>query len=489
MADFIALVEAGPRAGHGGRARLRAAGRARPPVGDRRTRSGSPPSPTARSPTPRTRRRSTRTSIRSTSTTTPRASTPSACASSRCWIDAGVTIFRVDNPHTKPINFWQWLIAAVKKDHPDVLFLAEAFTRPAMMHELAKVGFTQSYTYFTWRNAKAELEEYVDELVESADYMRPNFFVNTPDILHEYLQQAGPAAFAIRAVLAAMLSPTWGVYSGYELFEHAAGAAGQRGVPRLGEVPAAPARLRRRARRRPLARAAAAQLNAIRRDHPALHAAAQPAPPRGSTTTPSLCFSKRDPSTGDTVLVGVQHRPARVARGRLDVARPAGAGPDWDARLDVRDLLDRRGVTTGASTTTSVSTRSSPAHIFAVEPAAAPPMPCHTRQRTPDEPQSTVRRAPTRPGVVQARRLLRGPRAGVRRLQRRRHRRPARAGRQARLPGVARHRLPVAAAVLPLAAARRRLRRQRLHRRAARVRHHRRLHALARRRPRSAACG
>ena len=138
----------------------------------------------------------------------------------RHWIAAGVTIFRVDNPHTKPLNFWEWLIAEVRKTNPEVLFLAEAFTRPAMMHELAKIGFHQSYTYFTWRNNKGEIEQYAQELVESAHYMRPNFFVNTPDILHEYLQTGGPAAFAIRAVLAAMLSPTWGVYSGYELYEH-----------------------------------------------------------------------------------------------------------------------------------------------------------------------------------------------------------------------------------------------------------------------------
>ncbi|MBV9592717.1 MAG: DUF3416 domain-containing protein, partial [Actinobacteria bacterium] len=136
------------------------------------------------------------------------------------WMDAGVKIFRVDNPHTKPINFWQWLIGQAKKRDPEVLFLAEAFTRPAMMHELAKVGFTQSYTYFTWRNTKDDIEFYARQLVGSAHYMRPNFFVNTPDILSEYLQTGGPAAFKIRAVLASTLSPSWGVYSGYELYEH-----------------------------------------------------------------------------------------------------------------------------------------------------------------------------------------------------------------------------------------------------------------------------
>src|SRR5207302_8244389 len=104
--------------------------------------------------------------------------------------------------------------------HPDVLFLAEAFTRPAMMSELGKIGFQQSYTYFTWRNTKQELETYAQQLAAAADHMRPNFFVNTPDILHDYLVHGGPAAFAIRAVLATMIAPTWGMYSGYELFEH-----------------------------------------------------------------------------------------------------------------------------------------------------------------------------------------------------------------------------------------------------------------------------
>jgi starch synthase (maltosyl-transferring) len=138
----------------------------------------------------------------------------------RHWIDRGVSIFRVDNPHTKPLWVWQRLIADVNADHPGVLFLAEAFTRPPMMRALAEVGFQQSYTYFTWRNDKVGLEEYFSELAgPAAAYMRPNAFVNTPDILTDYLQHGGPAAFAIRAALAATLSPTWGVYSGFELFE------------------------------------------------------------------------------------------------------------------------------------------------------------------------------------------------------------------------------------------------------------------------------
>ncbi len=141
----------------------------------------------------------------------------------RHWMSHGVRIFRVDNPHTKPVDFWHRLLGEVRRSDPDVVFLAEAFTRPAMMRHLAQIGFQQSYTYFTWRNDKPGLEGYLNELAgDSAAYMRPNFFVNTPDILHAYLQYGGPAAFKIRAVLAALLSPSWGVYSGYELFEHVA---------------------------------------------------------------------------------------------------------------------------------------------------------------------------------------------------------------------------------------------------------------------------
>ncbi|MCR6031706.1 DUF3416 domain-containing protein [Nocardioides sp. zg-579] len=139
------------------------------------------------------------------------------------WMSHGVRIFRVDNPHTKPVAFWEWLLREVRRTDPDVLFLSEAFTRPAMMHGLGAVGFHQSYTYFTWRTAKWELEEYLRELATESDHvMRPNFFVNTPDILHAYLQYGGPAAFKIRAVLAATGSPSWGVYAGYELYEHVA---------------------------------------------------------------------------------------------------------------------------------------------------------------------------------------------------------------------------------------------------------------------------
>lgn len=140
------------------------------------------------------------------------------------WVDQGVRIFRVDNPHTKPVPFWEWMIREVKARCPEAIFLAEAFTRPKMMHELAKAGFTQSYTYFTWRNTKAELIEYLTELTQGPgkEYFRPNFFANTPDILPVFLQHGGAPAFRIRLVLAATLSPTYGIYNGFELCENAA---------------------------------------------------------------------------------------------------------------------------------------------------------------------------------------------------------------------------------------------------------------------------
>jgi starch synthase (maltosyl-transferring) len=141
----------------------------------------------------------------------------------RYWIGLGVKIFRVDNPHTKPLQFWEIVLHEINAEFPEVVFLAEAFTRPAMLHSLAQVGFQQSYTYFTWRNTKNELAEFFEGLShETAAFLRPNLFVNTPDILTEYLQFGGPAAFKIRAALAATASPTWGVYAGYELYEHIA---------------------------------------------------------------------------------------------------------------------------------------------------------------------------------------------------------------------------------------------------------------------------
>jgi starch synthase (maltosyl-transferring) len=189
----------------------------------------------------------------------------------RFWMDRGIRIFRVDNPHTKPLWVWDRLTSSIFATDPDVLFLAEAFTGRPMMRALAEVGFQQSYTYFTWRNTRAEIEEYGRELAGPASaYMRPNFFANTPDILPEYLQQSGPAGFAIRATLAATLSPTYGVYAGFELYEHVAVRPGSEEYldsekyqyrPRDWEAA--------RKQGRTLA-PYLAQLNAIRREQPAL---------------------------------------------------------------------------------------------------------------------------------------------------------------------------------------------------------------------------
>ena len=147
------------------------------------------------------------------------------------WISFGVKIFRVDNPHTKPVSFWQRLISEVGVKNPEVIFLAEAFTRPAMMHALGKAGFQQSYTYFTWRNHKDELVEYLNELSkESADFFRPNLWVNTPDILTQYLQFGGKPAFKIRATIAATAGPSWGMYAGFELYESVARAGAEENI-------------------------------------------------------------------------------------------------------------------------------------------------------------------------------------------------------------------------------------------------------------------
>ncbi|MEV8094061.1 alpha-1,4-glucan--maltose-1-phosphate maltosyltransferase [Kitasatospora sp. NPDC085879] len=185
----------------------------------------------------------------------------------RFWMSHGVRIFRVDNPHTKPVVFWEKVLGDIARTDPDVIFLAEAFTRPAMMHTLGKIGFHQSYTYFTWRNTKGELTEYLTELTgEAAAYMRPNFFANTPDILHEYLQHGGPAAFAIRAVLAATLAPSYGIYAGYEHYENEPAHPGSEEYTRSEKYELRPRDWGRQDTLAPLLTA----LNRLRRRHPAL---------------------------------------------------------------------------------------------------------------------------------------------------------------------------------------------------------------------------
>jgi len=287
----------------------------------------------------------------------------------RYWTGHGVRIFRVDNPHTKPLNFWQWLIAEVKSTEPDVLFLAEAFTRPAMMHELARIGFTQSYTYFTWRTGAVELREYVNELVAAADYMRPNFFVNTPDILPAALQYGGPPVFKIRAVLAALLSPTYGVYAGYELYEHVAVRPGSEEY-----LDAEKYQLRPRDWSHPERTLAPylTMLNQLRREHPALqelrtvhfHEVDSPDLLVWSKTLPRETSSG---DTADTVLVVLNLDPHGVREATVALDMPT-LGFDGDDRIEVRDVVTGATFDWGATNYVRLDPFVEPAHIFTVSP-------------------------------------------------------------------------------------------------------------------------
>jgi starch synthase (maltosyl-transferring) len=226
----------------------------------------------------------------------------------RYWISHGIKIFRVDNPHTKPPNFWAWVIAEVKNEEPDVLFLAEAFTRPARLYGLAKLGFTQSYTYFTWRTAKWELIEFGEQIAEHSDYARPNLFVNTPDILHESLQHGGPGMFAIRAALASTMSSLWGVYSGYELFEHRAVREGSEEYLNSEKYELRPRDFDAALADGESLEPFLTRLNEIRRLHPALHEL-RTIKFHHTDNDALLAFSKFDPVTGDAVLVVVTLNP------------------------------------------------------------------------------------------------------------------------------------------------------------------------------------
>jgi len=226
----------------------------------------------------------------------------------RFWVSHGVKVFRVDNPHTKPPDFWAWLIGKVKSEDPDVLFLAEAFTRPARLYGLAKLGYTQSYTYFTWRTAKWELTEFGQQIAEHADYARPNLFVNTPDILHESLQHGGPGMFAIRAVLAATMSSTWGVYSGYELYEHRPVREGSEEYLNSEKYELRPRDFEAALADGESLEPFITRLNEIRRVHPALHQL-RTIKFHHVDNDALLAYSKFDPVTGDQVLVVVTLNP------------------------------------------------------------------------------------------------------------------------------------------------------------------------------------
>ncbi|MGV9826670.1 maltotransferase domain-containing protein [Gordonia sp. NPDC003429] len=282
------------------------------------------------------------------------------------WVGLGVKIFRVDNPHTKPPNFWQWLISEIKKRDPDVLFLSEAFTRPARLYGLARIGFTQSYTYFTWKTAKWELEEFGREIAAHADEARPNLFVNTPDILHESLQHGGPGMFALRAALAATLAPSWGVYSGYELYEHVAVREGSEEYLNSEKYELRPRDYKAATSRGESLEPFITTLNHIRRRHPALQQL------RNITfhhlDNPALiAFSKLDPVSGDRVVVVVNINPFGPEESTLWLDMPA-VGFDWQDRFVARDEVTGQEFGWGQANYVRLEPWRAVAHIVALPP-------------------------------------------------------------------------------------------------------------------------
>lgn len=254
----------------------------------------------------------------------------------RHWMKLGVRIFRVDNPHTKPVVFWEWLIARINATDPDIIFLAEAFTRPAMMRVLGEVGFQQSYTYFTWRNTKWEIQEYLTELSGgAAPYMRPNFFVNTPDILPTYLQNGGRPAFSIRAVLAATLSPTWGVYAGFELFENKPTKPGAEEYYFSEKYEFKPRDWQKAEATGDSLAPLISKLNGIRRQHPALQQLRNINFHRVDSDQ-VICYSKRDGN--DLVISIVTLDPFVSQRTMVHFDMPA-LGFDWADQIQLVDAL------------------------------------------------------------------------------------------------------------------------------------------------------
>ncbi|MFC7974945.1 alpha-1,4-glucan--maltose-1-phosphate maltosyltransferase [Streptomyces cinereoruber] len=284
----------------------------------------------------------------------------------RHWMDHGIRIFRVDNPHTKPVVFWERVIREVNGADPDVVFLAEAFTRPAMMRTLGAIGFQQSYTYFTWRNTKEELTEYLTELSrETAAQMRPNFWVNTPDILPGYLQEGGRPAFEVRAVLAATLSPSWGMYAGYELCENTPLREGGEEYLDSEKYQLRPRDWESAERAGRTITPLITNLNRIRRRHPALrrlrnltfHEADNPQ---------VIAYSKR--SGSNTVLVVVNLDPHHTQEATVSLNMPE-LGLDWHETAPVRDELTGETYHWGRSNYVRLEPGVTPAHVLALRPS------------------------------------------------------------------------------------------------------------------------
>ncbi|MEU6099067.1 alpha-1,4-glucan--maltose-1-phosphate maltosyltransferase, partial [Streptomyces sp. NPDC047079] len=287
----------------------------------------------------------------------------------RFWMGHGVRIFRVDNPHTKPVVFWERVIGEVNRADPDVIFLAEAFTRPAMMRTLAAVGFQQSYTYFTWRNTKGELTEYLRELSgETAAYMRPNFFVNTPDILHAYLQHGGRPAFEVRAVLAATLSPAWGVYSGFELCENVPLREGSEEYLDSEKYQLRPRDWEGAEREGRTIAPLITRLNAIRRSSAALRQL-RDVYFHHADNDEVIVYSKRSGSNTVVVVVNLDPHHTQEATVSLDMPR---LGLDWHESVPVRDELTGVTYHWGRANYVRLTPGESPAHVLTVLRPSSP---------------------------------------------------------------------------------------------------------------------
>jgi starch synthase (maltosyl-transferring) len=285
------------------------------------------------------------------------------------WVERGVPIFRVDNPHTKPFAFWEWLLAEVKRDHPDVLFLSEAFTRPRVMERLAKIGFDQSYTYFAWRRSKDELTQYLLELTQGPihDVLRPSLWPNTPDILTDQLQVGGPPAFRLRYLLASTLGANYGIYGpAFEHMEHEPREAGSEEYRDSEKY-----QLRFRA---PAAATGMheliARVNLIRRAHPALqHDRTLRFHPTDNDQL--IAYSKTLPDGSDPVVMIVNLDPIHPRSGWVDLRMPE-LGMAWDAPFTARDLLGGESFSwTGARNFVELHPGHQPGHVLAIEPSGS----------------------------------------------------------------------------------------------------------------------
>ncbi len=280
------------------------------------------------------------------------------------WIDQGIRIFRVDNPHTKPFDFWEWMITDIKSRYPDVLFLAEAFTRPRPMYELAKLGFTQSYTYFSWRNTKRELTEYFEELTQTdvREFFRPNLWPNTPDILTDYLQHGGRPAFMIRLVLAATLGANYGIYGpAFELGENRAVRPGSEEY-----LDSEKYQIRNWDLDNPASLSGLiTTVNKIRRENPALHSdlSLQFHPVDNEQI---IAYSKMTDDLLNIIVVVVNLDPERTQAGMIDLPLDA-LHLDPRQPYQMHDLLtDAKYVWRGSRNYVELNPQRLPAHIFCI---------------------------------------------------------------------------------------------------------------------------